>query len=117
MVGQAIVTILPTDTSFLSQDCGSWSPLSPSGQLAEGFENGVFAVGTEIAAGTYHTAGSQGVLSESGGSVCVWERLNAFTGDPGAVIASDNPSGPTTVTIEPSDRGFESQGCQAWTKS
>ena len=117
VLGPDIVTVLPTDSLFVSQGCGTWSPLPASGPAADTVGNGVFAVGVDISPGTYSTTGTRGVLGEEGGSVCVWERLGAFIGDSASVLQSGGPSGPATVTIEPSDRGFESQGCQEWRRS
>ena len=116
VAGPDIVTVLPTDAAFQAQDCGTWRPLPRSGPRASTIGQGVYAVGTDIAPGTYTTTGRDRVLGEEGGSLCYWARLRAFTGTPGAVIEDGYPSGPARVTIMPSDRGFETQGCNDWEK-
>ena len=106
--GHDVVTILPTDVGFQTQGCGTWSPVPASGAQKTSFGDGMWAVAVDIAPGTYQT---------SGGSSCYWERDSAFTGDPGAILANDTPSGPVTVTIQPTDKGFKTQGCGTWTKA
>ena len=106
--GQAIVTILSTDAGFTSQGCGTWSPLPTSGSQATSFGDGTWAVGINIAPGTYQTQGGNG---------CYWARESAFgAGEPG-IIANDNPTGPVVVSISPTDVAFDSNGCGTWSKT
>jgi hypothetical protein len=108
-VGPAIVTILPTDKAFSTQYCGTWTPLPSSGSQAISFGDGTFAVGIEIAPGTYQAPG---------GSSCYWERESAFgAGGINGIISNDNPSGSVVVAIAPTDEGFQTQGCGSWTKA
>ncbi|MBF8193009.1 hypothetical protein ITP53_46535 [Nonomuraea sp. K274] len=67
------------------------------------------AVGTDIQPGTYRTAGPAG-----GFSMCFWARLRTTTGD---VIATGMPSGPATVTIQATDKAFQTGGCAEWTRA
>lgn len=69
------------------------------------FGNGTWRVGEDIEPGTYRTDGASG---------CYWERLSGFSGEFGDIISNDFTSGPSTVTIQPSDAGFSSQGCGTW---
>lgn len=102
-----VVTIASSDAGFSSQGCGTWSQdLRPitSSQTAP-FGDGVYIVGTDIAPGTWRTEGAEG---------CYWERKSGFSGEFSDIIANDFSSGPQLVTIQPSDRGFESNGCGTW---
>jgi len=74
---------------------------------APGFDDGVWVVGKDIRPGTYRDADP--------GNACYWERLKGFTGNFNEIIANDNASGPTVVTIEPTDKGFRSEDCGHWT--
>ena len=104
--GPVVVTILPNDVGFKTQGCGTWNPQPSSGPQATTFGPGTYAVGIGIAPGTY---------SAPGGGNCYWETESDLTGDTSAIISNDNPSGPVTVTIDPSDKGFKSSGCGTWT--
>ena len=106
--GQAIVTIEPTDKGFTTKDCGTWSPLPASGHQATTMGDGTWAVGIDIAPGTYST---------SGGDTCYWARLSSFNGEFSSLIANGLPMGPAVVTIEPTDKGFTSKDCGTWAKT
>jgi len=106
--GPAIVTILRRDKGFSTNGCGSWTRnLKRITTSKTRFSQGTFFVGRDIAAGTYRTRG---------GSYCYWERLRAFTGAFGAIIANDNPRGSAIVTIKRTDLGFKSHGCGRWSR-
>ncbi len=71
------------------------------------FGRGTYRIGTELPAGTYRTDGV--------GRFCYWFRLSSFTGTADSVIAGGPTNGaPATVTIEPSDAGFTTDGCAVW---
>ena len=72
---------------------------------ATSFGDGTFVVGTDIQPGTYRSANGQG---------CYWERESGFSGSLADIIANDFVNAPTIVTIAPSDQGFKSDGCGAW---
>ena len=107
-VGQVTVTIPSTDAGFKTQGCGTWSALPTSGQPSTSFGDGIWAVGTQVAPGTYTTAG---------GASCYWERESDLTGGSSSLIANDSPAGQVSVTIAPTDKGFKTQDCGTWTKS
>lgn len=69
------------------------------------FGTGTWAVGSQIAPGTYRTAG---------GPTCYWARLRNFGGTLTAILANALPQGQSIVTILPTDAGFESDGCGTW---
>lgn len=108
-VGPTIVTIAATDKGFDSERCGVWkqdlSPITDSPTAA--FGEGIFIVNGDIAPGTWRS---------SGGESCYWARLSGFSGQFDDIIANDNATGPTVVTINESDAGFESSRCGTWTK-
>lgn len=94
-----------TGTAFLGAGAASAAP-------ATSFGNGTWAVGSDIAAGTYVSAGS---TDEYG---CYWERASSFDGDFDSIIANDfvSPeSGQAVVTIKSSDVAFVSEYCGMWT--
>lgn len=104
----AIVTIAPTDKGFQSQGCGTWTQdLSRITQSMSAFDDGMYIVGTDIEPGTYRNTGQQG---------CYWARLSNFNGGLDGIIANDNTDTATIVTIQASDKGFDSNGCGSWTK-
>lgn len=108
-VGPAIVTVVATDKAFDSEGCGTWTPLPSSGPQATSFGDGTWAVGIEIAPGTYQAPG---------GSSCYWARLSAFgAGGTVGIIANDLPPGAVVVSITPSDEGLDADGCGPFTQS
>jgi len=104
--GPSIVTIAPSDAAFKTHGCGTWTTLPATGPQATSFGDGTYAVGIDIAPGTY---------SAPGGSSCYWERDRDFSGTDSGIIADDLPSRPSIVTIAPSDKAFKTDGCGAWT--
>jgi hypothetical protein len=112
ITGQGIVTIEDGDYSLFTDGCGTWIRLSDAPNVAKTtFKSGDYAVGQQIAPGTY---------TAKGGKECNWERLDAFTGDDdinnqdGTDIGDGGGSHPV-VTIQASDAGIESLGCGTWT--
>jgi hypothetical protein len=63
-------------------------------------------IGQDVQPGTYRTVGAEG---------CYWERDKDFTGGEDSILANDNPTGGSVVTILPTDKGFDSEGCGTWT--
>jgi hypothetical protein len=108
--GQRIVTIAPTDAGFKTQGCGSWSTIvaaafNPAGPLPG---DGVLRVGVDIAPGTWTSTGNSG---------CYWARLSGFGGSVDEIIANDISDGTLTVTVDPNDLGFQTDGCSGWTRT
>ena len=110
--GYAIAEIAASDAAFASYGCGEWSAdLSPRIAPGEPFGSGTFMVGSEIAPGRYRSAPTVD-------RTCHWHRLGGFGGFRQVSLgyeAVDSGSGSTIADIEPSDAGFSSRGCQAWT--
>jgi hypothetical protein len=104
----AIVTILATDKGFNSQNCGTWTEdLSQITTSTTTFDDGIYIVGTDIKPGTYKNSGSQG---------CYYARLSGFTGTIYGILANNNTNTAAIVTINASDKGFESTRCGTWTR-
>jgi len=70
--------------------------------------DGVFAVGTDIVPGVYTSAGPQGT------GVCYWKRMGDDAKQPLDNAMSKKPQ---IVRIEPTDKSFKTDGCQAWQKN
>lgn len=108
--GPAIVTILPTDKGFQSQGCGTWtaslSRISASTTAISG--DGTWAVGVDVEPGTYRSAGGQD---------CYWETDNDFTNGDNSIIANNNVTGPTVVTIPASAKAFKTSSCGSWQRA
>jgi hypothetical protein len=69
--------------------------------------NGTFQVGTDVVAGQWRTDGPG---SDSLGS-CYWGRERNDSGDFSAIIANDNISGPTSITVNAGEFVKFSGGC------
>jgi hypothetical protein len=68
--------------------------------------DGTFSVGTDIAPGTYTSAGPV-----SGGT-CYWKRVGGPSGSD--IIDNRLSKEPQVVQIDPSDKAFKTDGCQPW---
>lgn len=101
--GPAVVTIFSDDGAFESTGCGTWRLNAPAVPTATPGD-GTWRVGVDIQPGTYRS---------SGGDPCYWARLYGFAGNSQSEIHLG--SGPTVVTIAPTDVGFESRKCGTWT--
>lgn len=71
--------------------------------------DGTFEVGVDIEPGTY-------VSEEPSGRSCYWARLSKGSGGLNDIIANNNSSGQSIVTIAASDAFFETSRCGGWTK-
>ncbi|WP_329178420.1 hypothetical protein [Streptomyces sp. NBC_01477] len=111
VTGSSYVTIKKTDKIFKTTDCKDWftagadKPGTPKTSMPG---DGMFKVGTDIAAGTYKT---------SGGDACYWERAKDALHGVDSISANDNVTGASVVTIARGDAYFKTSGCGAWTKT
>lgn len=104
--GHTIVDILPGDVAFDSSGCGGWSVYAPPPAPVTAFGPGDWAVGDEIAPGTYRAEGG----------ACAWERATGFTHDYDEILDYGFPTGgPVVVEIRAGDVRFSSTGCGDWT--
>jgi putative cell wall-binding protein len=108
-----VVTLKPSDYQFSSQGCAIWTDdLSPiTSSPTAPFGDGNYIVGSDIAAGTWHTDGS---------ADCYWQRESGFGNEDADFIDDNGATGDqvtnVTVTIAPTDKGFYSDSCGTWTK-
>jgi hypothetical protein len=102
--GPMVATIAASDVGFTSSRCGTWRLDAPAVPTASPGD-GIWRVGIDVQPGTYTATGES----------CYWARLSGFSGDSDEIIANDIVTGPGIVTIDPTDAGFESSRCGAWT--
>jgi hypothetical protein len=69
--------------------------------------DGDFEVGTDVKPGTYRTTGNTDDL-------CYWERAKDASGEMDSILANDNVSGTSYVTIPAGDKLFKTSGCKDW---
>ena len=104
--GRAIVTIKDDDVGFRTWNCGTWKPFpEPSQEIVSSFSDGTYAVGVDIAPGTYEIRAAP--------VVCRWRRLSDFTWNEG-VLADVRDSGRVIVEVLETDVGFSSKDCGTW---
>ncbi|MGW2746175.1 hypothetical protein [Streptomyces sp. NPDC001450] len=70
-------------------------------------ENGDYQVGSDIKPGTYRTTGNTD-------GMCYWERAKDASGETDSVLANDNVTGTSYVTIKAGDKLFKSTDCKDW---
>jgi hypothetical protein len=70
--------------------------------------DGIYNVGTDIVPGVYTSAGPVGT------GVCYWKRLGDDAKQPLDNAMSKKPQ---IVRIDPTDKTFKTDGCQAWQKN
>lgn len=72
------------------------APAEPAGPKTE-FGDGTYLVGTDIAAGTYKSAGPR-----AGSAIpnCYWARMKDDSGQVSGIIANNNSSGPSRITVK-----------------
>ncbi|MFG3304681.1 hypothetical protein [Streptomyces wuyuanensis] len=74
--------------------------------------DGTFLVGEDIQAGTYKSAGPE---DDNFGLGCYWARHEDASGELTGIIANDNTTGQTRVTVNKGEY-FETKGCLEWQK-
>jgi hypothetical protein len=103
---------------FASETCAhgtSSSPNAPSASTSSTpqrqqfitFGSGTKVIGADIQAGTYRTRHAR--------PGCYFARLKGFGGSLGDIISNAISNGPVVVTIQASDKGFQSDYCDTWT--
>jgi hypothetical protein len=71
--------------------------------------DGTYLVGQDILPGLYLTAGA------TGGAMCSWLRRSSIgSGDASNVIDHGESPNAQYVDIAPTDKAFETHGCQTW---
>ncbi|MQY37781.1 hypothetical protein SRB17_57860 [Streptomyces sp. RB17] len=69
--------------------------------------DGEYRVGSDVKPGTYRTTGNSD-------DMCYWERAKDAKGEMDSLLANDNVTGTSYVTIKPTDKIFKSSGCKDW---
>ncbi|GAA3805279.1 hypothetical protein GCM10022403_044060 [Streptomyces coacervatus] len=69
--------------------------------------DGDFQVGSDVKPGTYRTTGNTD-------GMCYWERARDAKGETDSILANDNVSGTSYVTVKATDKLFKSNGCKDW---
>ncbi|WP_327717543.1 hypothetical protein OG381_20700 [Streptomyces sp. NBC_00490] len=69
--------------------------------------DGDFQVGPDIKPGTYRTSGNDD-------GMCYWERAKDSSGEMDSLLANDNVTGTSYVTVKASDKLFKSSDCNDW---
>ncbi|MEV5550194.1 hypothetical protein AB0L35_29355 [Streptomyces sp. NPDC052309] len=112
--GTSYVTVKATDKIFKSSGCNDWEAVDPKAKgnpaATMAGDGGMFAVGTDIAPGTYKSTGNTD-------DMCYWERAKDAEHSLDSIIANDNVSGTAVVTISASDGYFKTTGCKDWQKT
>ncbi|MDN0200875.1 hypothetical protein [Streptomyces sp. S.PNR 29] len=69
--------------------------------------DGDFQVGADIKPGTYRTTGNSD-------GMCYWERAKDASGETDSLLANDNVTGTSYVTVKATDKIFKSSDCNDW---
>jgi hypothetical protein len=101
----AVAALLPV-TGIAAADPTTPAPAPPATPQTTMDHAGTYAVGTDIVAGTYASAGPVD------GDKCYWKRVG---GDDGNTTLDNALTGKAQVVeIEPTDKAFKTNGCQPW---
>lgn len=69
--------------------------------------DGDFQVGSDIKPGTYRSTGNTD-------GMCYWERAKDASGETDSLLANDNVTGTSYVTIKATDKIFKTSDCSDW---
>jgi hypothetical protein len=69
--------------------------------------DGDFQVGSDLKPGTYRTTGNSD-------GMCYWERAKDASGEMDSLLANDNVTGTSYVTVKATDKLFKSSDCNDW---
>ena len=69
--------------------------------------DGDFQVGSDVKPGTYRTTGNDD-------GMCYWERAKDASGEMDSLLANDNVTGTSYVTVKAGDKLFKSSDCNDW---
>lgn len=110
--GQTIVQIRATDKYFETNGCNQWvqrtSANQPKAPAASIPGDGIYQVGVDIKPGKY-------VSTTPASGNCYYARLANLKGGIDGILANNNSSGQSLVTVRASDEFFETNGCENWT--
>ncbi len=100
-------TPAPTGPAPGPADSATAAPAAAAGPQTSITTDGTFVVGTDIAPGTYASAGPVGE------GTCYWKRMSSA--DTNNIIDNALTKKPQVVQIEATDAKFKTNGCQPWT--
>lgn len=83
----------------------------PAGSTMPG--DGTFAVGTSAGDWPPGTWKTNGAVGGSAGN-CYWATLSDLSGSDNSIIANDDITGPTIITVGPGVAGVQVSGCDSW---
>lgn len=109
--GRPVATVTSTVQPVITDTVTVTYPPPPSGPKTIMETDGTYRVGTDIAVGTYRSAGR----SDEGESDCYWARLKDL--NPTHIITNNISTGPQEVAIQPGDKAFLTHSCQPWKKT
>lgn len=69
--------------------------------------DGDFQVGSDVKPGTYRNSGNTD-------GMCYWERAKDASGEMDSLLANDNVTGTSYVTVKATDKLFKSSDCNDW---
>ncbi|HYB36258.1 MAG TPA: hypothetical protein VEF72_11095 [Mycobacterium sp.] len=102
-----VAATLVLATCGISAGIANADPPAPPPQPKTTIDHdGTYTVGTDIAPGTYSSAGPVGK------GACYWKRLSGPNGSD--IVDNAMTKKPQVVQIEPSDKAFKTDGCQPW---
>lgn len=125
VVGIVVIAAVSANAGDGNSDSGSGDKgSSASGERAAGGEkakgaveaaekkaafagDGDFQVGKDVKPGTYRTTGNTD-------GMCYWERAKDSSGEMDSLLANDNVTGTSYVTVKATDKLFSSSGCKDW---
>jgi len=110
--GQNIVTIAPTDTVFISANCGTWVPLSSTPVLRSSVGNGDYGVGIHVQSGIWQS-------TTFDPEYCYVEIGYGFAGDYDELSFWGGPEdGATQIQIGlfDDDVRFSTRDCGTWVR-
>lgn len=104
-----VVTVETTPDPSFTTPAAATSP-TPKAVAELSWSDGTFAVGSDIAAGTYVTRGSD--------NGCYWARLKNFDGDLDSIIANHllDAHARGRMVVKKTDKGVELTGGCVWTR-
>jgi len=103
----------PSTYSYQQPQTPTWtvSSSSPTAATSGEYGAGLYLVGTDIPAGTYHT---DGPTSDDIVKLCIWQRKSNDSGDMSSIKASNMTAGANTVTAQTGEY-LQLTGCR-WTR-
>jgi hypothetical protein len=99
----AIASAVLVVAGCASTAVASADPAPPPGPQSTIDHDGTFTVGTDIAPGTYRSAGPVG------DGACYWKRLSGSN-----IVDNAMSKKSQVVQIEATDTAFKTSGCQQW---